>query len=292
MTTIKTLAEILADMGESISADSTLSSQTLPTSPKTTGQTKRTTSKDISAKPNLRTFSKSKKPNQPIKQDKTNKTNDNHILPNDIWTAVDQHTLSALKNVAIEPIYQNDQKINRLRWLAFYYLSNRELSQQQLRQKLLNKDCDPQTVADLLDEFATKGYQSDERTAFMLIRESIRRGRGKRYISQALKNTGIQLPYSLDELIQMADIANLSDGTILENQLKSNDNMNDEQKNEVNWLALAIEARCKKYGNTLPKDQKEKSRQLRFLQYRGFEMSVCFDALKYTLDDIDELNFI
>ena len=45
--------------------------------------------------------------------------------------------------------------------------------------KLLTKGCEPQAVEDLLQEFAHKGYQSDERFAMMLVRESIRKGRGK-----------------------------------------------------------------------------------------------------------------
>ena len=37
------------------------------------------------------------------------------------------------------------------------------------------------------------------------------------------------------------------------------------------WLALAAEVRQKKFGRAAPADFKDKSRQMRFLQYRGFE---------------------
>ncbi|USZ14222.1 recombination regulator RecX [Moraxella sp. FZFQ2102] len=184
----------------------------------------------------------------------------------------------ALANVSIEPIAITDRATNYMRWLAFYYLSNRELSRHELRTKLLAKDCNPIAVDALIEEFANKGYQSDERCAYMLIRESIRKGRGKIHIKDALKSAHIALPYSLDELIERADIDSLTDGTALA----------DTACDEVDWLKLAVEARTRKYGDTIPTTPKDKAKQLRFLQYRGFEIGVCFDALKYQLSDLDE----
>ena len=182
---------------------------------------------------------------------------------------------AALADVAIEPLAINDRATNYMRWLAFYYLSNRELSRYELRQKLLAKDCDPVAVDALIEEFADKGYQSDERCAAMLIRESIRKGRGKIHIRQALKSAHITLPDSLDALIEQARIDSLTDGTALA----------DDDGEEVDWLRLAVEARTRKYGDSIPTTPKEKARQLRFLQYRGFEMGVCLDALKLRLSD-------
>ncbi len=182
---------------------------------------------------------------------------------------------AALSDVAIEPLAINDRATNYMRWLAFYYLSNRELSQHELRQKLLAKDCDPVAVDALIEEFAEKGYQSDERCAAMLIRESIRKGRGKIHIRQALKSAHIALPDSLDVLIEQAGIDSLTDGTALA----------DDDGEEVDWLRLAVEARTRKYGDSIPTTPKEKARQLRFLQYRGFEMGVCLDALKLRPSD-------
>ena len=37
------------------------------------------------------------------------------------------------------------------------------------------------------------------------------------------------------------------------------------------WYALARETRCKKFGLNEPAEFKDKARQMRFLQYRGFE---------------------
>lgn len=184
--------------------------------------------------------------------------------------------LQAIDGIRPESILQNDRATNYMRWLAFYYLSNRELSAHQLREKLLAKGCDAAAVGALVQEFAEKGYQSDERCAYMLIRESVRKARGKQHIKKLLGDAKLALPDTLDELIARADIDSITDGTILQ----------DRTEGGVDWLALAVAARCQKYGNTLPDSQKDKARQLRFLQYRGFELGVCFDALKCTLDDL------
>ena len=42
---------------------------------------------------------------------------------------------------------------------------------------------------------------------------------------------------------------------------------------EEDWFALACEVRQRKFGEALPADFKEKARQMRFLQYRGFEQA-------------------
>ncbi|MFA9485806.1 MULTISPECIES: regulatory protein RecX [unclassified Moraxella] len=287
MTTIKTLAEILADIDDTMPAKtSALSSSPNIQSQKNTDKSDRliksacTTNQPKSLSntknnpSNKQTHFTNPKPDQ-TKQ----KYHITTIIANDTQQILDDATRHALQGVDIEPIYQNDKTTNHLRWLAFYYLSKREHSRAELRQKLLDKWHDSQQIDALLDEFSEKGYQSDERFAFMLIRESVRRGRGKNHILHTLKKAKLTLPYSLDELIQMADIPSINDGTVLVDDDK------------IDWLRLAVEARCKKYGNDRPISAKDKAKQLRFLQYRGFEMGVCFDALKYTLDDLEELRF-
>lgn len=189
-----------------------------------------------------------------------------------------QAILTALANTERQTLYETDREHNYLRWLAFYYLSKRELSKNELKQKLINKGFEESTVLPLLAEFAEKDYQSDYRYATMTVREAIRTGKGKQAIAQKFYKAKLNLAslgLSLDELIDTAR-QELTDGTSLE------------EDEDVNWLKLAVETRCKKYGHSIPKDPKEKARQLRFLQYRGFEMGVCFDALKLTMEDFDE----
>ena len=170
---------------------------------------------------------------------------------------------------------------SRLRWLAFYYLSRREYGKAELKQKLLDKEQNPEQIDALLDEFAEKGYQSDYRTTLMLIRENIRKGRGRGRIKQEFYRKKIAMPSNIDELI---DMANNESDEFSEFVDDSSDNLVD----GVDWLKLAVVARTKKYGDDIPTEQKDKARQLRFLQYRGFNTDICFAALNYTVDTLDE----
>lgn len=133
----------------------------------------------------------------------------------------------------------------------------------------------------LLNEFEEKGYQSDYRTTLMLIRENIRKGRGRGRIKQEFYRKKIALPSNIDELI---DMANAESEEFREFVGDSADNLVD----GIDWLKLAVTARTKKYGDDIPTEQKDKAKQLRFLQYRGFQSDICFAALNYTLDTLDE----
>lgn len=168
---------------------------------------------------------------------------------------------------------------SRLRWLAFYYLSRREHSAGELRQKLLDKEQDPDKIEELLQEFAEKGYQSDHRTALMLIREGIRKGRGRLRIKNDFYKRKVEVPTNIDELIDMA----MEDNEEFVDVLSDNDLVEG-----VDWLRLAVEARVKKYGSEIPTDQKIKARQLRFLQYRGFKPGICFEAITHNLETLED----
>lgn len=182
-----------------------------------------------------------------------------------------------------------------MRWLAFYYLGRREQSQFELREKLLAKDCDPQAVEALLQEFVDEGYQSDERMTSALIKEGIGKNYGTIRIYQTLKKHGLTTITSASQINTWIEehsdffndliINDLEKDESLDNALEKQDL---DQNYEVDWLTQAVEARCRKYGDSIPTDPKEKARQLRFLQYRGFGMDVCFDALKYDLASLAE----
>jgi len=50
-------------------------------------------------------------------------------------------------------------------------------------------------------------------------------------------------------------------------------------QSDVDWCALAKEARVRKFGEVLPADPKDKNKQIRHLQYKGFAMDMIFEAL-------------
>ncbi|MDO4895990.1 MAG: regulatory protein RecX [Moraxella sp.] len=307
---IQTLDDILADMEQSVSAK-TFDKKNENTDNQNNKKTDKADNKNSnthqkSNKPKILTntakhpFKKSKKsikntqnlnsqtniPTPPHKH--KSQTSDDKpsavdlLLKDDSQTVFDDNSLKLLSQVEIEKLALPDKATRHLRWLAFYYLSKKELSRHELKTKLIAKDCDPVAVDELLDEFAEKDYQSDTRCATMMVREAVRKGRGVRYITESLKKAGLDIKDfgGMDELVAMSDVDSVADGTILDDDDKKDD--------EINWLKLAVEARCKKYGDTIPKDPKDKARQLRFLQYRGFDVGVCFDALKMSLDDFDE----
>lgn len=137
----------------------------------------------------------------------------------------------------------------KLRGIAFAMLGRREHSEQEFKQKLLELDADPNEVDELIKEFQTSQYQSDQRMAEMIVRANIRKGRGPVRVKQTLRERSVDV-----ELAQ----ENLAD---------------------TDWLTLARTLRIKKFGTELPVDPKEKARQLRFLQYRGFDMQTCTQAI-------------
>ena len=171
-----------------------------------------------------------------------------------------------------------------MRWLAFYYLGRREQSKKELRDKLLAKGCDAAAIEALLSEFEVEGYQSDERMTSALIKEGIGKQHGTQRILQTLKKHGLTTVRSVSAINTWIEMHNDFFEDLLLNDIESDKADDDaDEVYEVDWLAQAVAARVRKYGDAIPTEPKEKARQLRFLQYRGFAADVCFDALKYDL---------
>lgn len=152
-----------------------------------------------------------------------------------------------------------------LRARALQYLARREYSRAELRKKLL-----PHVQADndfeqafnssgsvnldaLLDDLAARGWLSDERAATQLVHAKRSRF-GTQRITHELRQKGIA-----EELISAA-LPELKDSE----------------------LAVVREVWKKKFG-VAPHDEKEKAKQVRFLQSRGFSLDVVFKVLR--LDD-------
>ena len=144
----------------------------------------------------------------------------------------------------------------RLRGTAFALLAKREHSREELKNKLLLYGACPIELEPLLAELTGNNYQSDERMAGMLVRANMRKGRGPARIQQELKKHHIDVELAEDDL------------------------------DDVNWLHQAMLLRMGKFGEALPTDQKEKARQVRFLQYRGFDLAICLKAIHQ--NDIEE----
>ena len=135
---------------------------------------------------------------------------------------------------------------------AMDYLARREYGHQELVDKLATAgfaaDIAALTVAVLRDE----NLQSDQRFSESFVQSRISQGKGPVRIRQELKERGIRADV-VDDALTEAD---------------------------EDWFALAIEIRIKKFGPDVPGEFKEKARQMRFLQYRGFEQEHIQSAIR------------
>jgi regulatory protein len=139
-----------------------------------------------------------------------------------------------------------------VRGRALALLTRREHSRSELETKLGDWGAEPELIAAVLDELAARRLLDDTRFAEVFVRSRRTRGYGPVSIRQDLRQRGIG-----PELIT----AVLTDG-------------------EVDWKADAAAVRARRFGPAIPTDRKEQARQLRFLQYRGFNTAQAMASLK------------
>lgn len=137
----------------------------------------------------------------------------------------------------------------KLRSYAFAVLTRKEYSKIDLIEKLMLRAQDRNEVIALVDEFAAANYQSDDRMAEMLLRSQVRKGKGPQRIKLALKSKSLDIEHLKEDL------------------------------KEIDWLAQAYALKVKKFGTDVAKEPKAKAKQIRFLQYRGFDFDVIFKAI-------------
>jgi regulatory protein len=137
-----------------------------------------------------------------------------------------------------------------LRQKALRALARREYSRAELARKLAGGTESTEDIEALLDEFEASGWLSDERFAGGAARQ--RQGRySQRYILEDLKAKGVA-----------GDTAKEAVSAL-------------EQDDYTTALALWRQ----RFGKA-PADQKEKARQVRFLQLRGFALQIVFKVLR------------
>jgi len=137
---------------------------------------------------------------------------------------------------------------------AMKYLVRREYSRVELYAKLLLQATPDDNVDRVLNELAARGWLSDSRAVEQLVRT--RRNRfGIQRITFELRQKGIGEDLINDVLPQMRDTE----------------------------LEAALSVWQKKFGIT-PENAKEKAKQLRFMQSRGFMPDVIFKVLRGTDD--------
>jgi regulatory protein len=126
---------------------------------------------------------------------------------------------------------------------AMDYLARREHARGELLVKLTRFGFEPETAEDAVAQLIDDGLQSDERFVEAFIRSRINQGKGPARIRADLREKGVS-------------------GGLVDLGLEEADE---------DWYALARNVRLKKFGAATPLNFKEKARQMRFLQSRGFE---------------------
>ncbi len=133
---------------------------------------------------------------------------------------------------------------NDVRFAAMNLLARREHLRAELSQKLRKRfgtDAEDE-IEQTLDQLAEENLLSDHRFAESYVRQRCGKGYGPDRIRQELRQKGVS-----SDLLQLVM-----------------------EEADVDWVEIAREVRLKKFGAVVPDDFKDKAKQLRFLNYRGF----------------------
>lgn len=140
----------------------------------------------------------------------------------------------------------DDEKLSdpvEARKKAMDYLARREYGRTELVRKLLAAGYTTEAVDGAIARLAAEGLQSDARFVEAFVQSRVNQGKGPERIRAELRDK------------------RLDDGAIEQGLAEAG----------VDWRRLAAEVRAKKFGRRLPADFAGRARQMRFLQYRGFE---------------------
>ncbi len=138
-----------------------------------------------------------------------------------------------------------------LRGRALRLLGRREFSRQELAKRLRAYAEEPAALEALLDDLAARGWLSDARYADALVRK--RTGHyAQRSIAQELKRAGVSEDVTAAALPAV-------------------------DPDQEFAAALAL---CQRKFRRAPAEQKEKARQIRFLQSRGYSIGLALRVLK------------
>jgi regulatory protein len=132
------------------------------------------------------------------------------------------------------------------------FLSRREHSYKELMHKLKLREYSEDEITSVLEYLIEKGYLSDERFAESLFRTRMNKGYGWRSIESELDEKGVCSSIILE---------------LSKNQ-------------QIDWYLQAELAYNNRFGATDIKDQKDKAKRIRFMQYRGFSSDEIMPLMK------------
>ena len=141
---------------------------------------------------------------------------------------------------------------SELRRRALNWLSRRDYSEAQLRQRLLRLGGDMATVQQVINWCKDNAYLSEQRFVDMLVRSRANRGYGLNYIIQECKQQHI-LPQQVHQCVAALNI---------------------------DWFTRASEVYHKKFQGAPVADYKEKSKRIAYMLRRGFSHEQIQDLVK------------
>ena len=146
-----------------------------------------------------------------------------------------------------------------VRTAALALLAGRDFTRHELSERLLRKGYARELVELVIAELVAENLLREERYAEQFVGQNSRRGRGPARIRMDLRQRGVD-PETIDTALK---------------------------QNEVDWAATARATRIRKFGPEVPADRRERAKQARFLQYRGFSSEQIRAALGPAEDDQD-----
>ncbi len=135
-------------------------------------------------------------------------------------------------------------------------LARREHAYHELLRKLSQKGFPMNDCVPVVDEFKAAGIQSDVRYAEMKVRSGVNKGHGPARLKADCQQ------WQIDESVVSQAF----------------------EECEADWFELAVLVRHKRFGAGAAQNDKDKAKQIRFLQYRGFYS----DHIQYALSVVEE----
>lgn len=132
------------------------------------------------------------------------------------------------------------------------FLALREHGEQEITQKLISRGFDKEVVEAAVSVLIADGLLSDSRFVEAFVHSRFKKGSGPQKIHAELRQRGID-----DDLIS-ACLESVSE----------------------RWQQRVREVRERKFGCELPQDFRERNRQMRFLQQRGFTSEQIYSVFR------------
>jgi regulatory protein len=148
---------------------------------------------------------------------------------------------------------------------AITFLARRDFSTAELRRKLKDRGYLAPAIESALADLESSRVVDDRRYGDNLVAARARRGQGPARIRNELRRAGLNA-----EAVQTT--------------------MDQAKEDGPDFLKLARATRARKFGEVIPKDRKERARQARFLQYRGFSTDHIRAVLEGAPDDESDLD--